>query len=49
MEQKLVSSLRSTLQTPASNWHACSKGSSLPLPHIFVFVVFKGFFFPLLI
>lgn len=42
MEQKLVSSLRSTLQTPASNWHACSKGS-------FVFVVFKGFFFPLLI
>lgn len=45
MEQKLVSSLRSTLQTPACNWHACSKGSSAPPPHLCV-CGFQGFFFP---
>lgn len=50
MEQKLASSLRSTLQIPSPNWHACSKGSSLPLPYLFVLWFSRlFFFFPLLI
>ena len=47
MEQKLASSLRSTLQVPSPNWHACSKGSSLPLPYLFVLWFSRLFFFSL--